>query len=83
MNRQMALALVGGFFVLAGFPAHSSTTGAPGTPNSAPDPCRQCQTPTKIELPDNRPHVTPPPPPNPNHDADVQRGIDRYRRPGS
>jgi len=55
--------------------------GPPGW-NTAPDPCRNCQTQPHIQLPDNRRQVVkPPPPPNPTHDADVQRGINGYKRP--
>ncbi len=82
MRRRLVGALFGGVAFLVGALAQASTTGAPGTPNSAPDPCRTCAMPAPIQLPDNREHVKPRPAPNPTGDPDVQRGIDNYRQPG-
>jgi hypothetical protein len=91
MTKRIIVIVTGALLGMGSVVAQAGPPWAPpGWQNSAPDPCRNCQVPSKIQLPDNRVPdrgeqrtVTPPPPPNPNHDPDVQRGIDTYKKPGS
>jgi hypothetical protein len=88
MTKRMIVFATGALLMAGSVVAQAGTPYGPPGWNTAPDPCRNCQVPSKTQLPDNRvpdsrETVTPPPPPNPNHDPDVQHGIDTYKKPGS
>jgi hypothetical protein len=78
MRRRLAAAFLSEVALLAASFDQASTTGAPGTPNAAPDPCRTCRMPEPIELPDNRRQAARRAP-NPAGNRDVQRRIDNSR----
>jgi hypothetical protein len=50
MLKNIFPVLLGACFILSGSIAFGSTTGAPGTPNSPPDPCQNCQMPPPAKL---------------------------------
>jgi hypothetical protein len=50
MLKQTYAFLLGASIILLGSVALGSTTGAPGTPNSAPDPCKTCKIPPPVQI---------------------------------